>query len=325
MTDDHALDPELERLLDDAWEALEDGDLRAVKRALRAAREAAADDPAVIELEASLAREQDEPERALEAYRRWSEIDPDDPEPWLGSAEIYVDFGEPGEAARLLRELLAGPRLDPLDEADARHLLGIACEEKGDAKGMVKEWLATLRLDEANDGPTPRLLAGRVRASRRPTPSTNCRTEILARLGNVPVFVEDRPSEALVLEGLDPRTLGLFHGIAMPDQSVLGPGPDVGVIHLFQRNLEREVPDDDELARGDPRHRPARDGALLRRRRAGHAPLRAQLARGGTRAGAAARLRPAAERPSSCRARFLSAPPISALAASSAPPPMRNA
>ena len=64
----------------------------------------------------------------------------------------------------------------------------------------------------------------------------------------MPVFVEDHPSEALVLEGLDPRTLGLFHGIAMPDQSTLGPGPDVGVIHLFQRNLEREVEDDDELA-----------------------------------------------------------------------------
>ena len=246
MTDDRELDPELERLLDDAWEALEDGDLRAVKRALRSARETAADQPEVIELEASLAREQDEPERALEAYRRWSEIDPDDPEPWLGSAEIYVDFGEPGEAARLLRELLAGPRLDPMDEADARHLLGIACEEKGDAKGMVKEWLATLRLDEANDGPTPRL--PRAEFERLAAAALDeLPDEILARLGNVPVFVEDRPSEALVLEGLDPRTLGLFHGIAMPDQSVLGPGPDLGVIHLFKRNLEREVPDDDEL------------------------------------------------------------------------------
>ena len=250
MTDDHALDPDLERLLDDAWEALEDGDLRAVKRALRTARATAADDPAVIELEASLAREQDEPERALEAYRRWSEIDPDDPEPWLGSAEIYVDFGEPSEAARLLRELLAGPRLDPLDEADARHLLGIACEEKGDAKGMVKEWLATLRLDEANDGPTPRLT--RAEFERLAADALDeLPEEILARLGNVPVFVEDRPSEALVLEGLDPRTLGLFHGIAMPDQSVLGPGPDVGVIHLFQRNLEREVPDDDDDELGE--------------------------------------------------------------------------
>ena len=247
MDDDHPYDPELERLLDDAWEALEDGDLRTVRRALRTAQESAPDDPAVLELEASLAREQDDPERALEVYRRWSEADPDDPEPWIGSAEVYVDFGDPVEAARLLRELLAGPRLDPLDEADARHLLGVACEEKGDAKGMVKEWMATLRLDQSNDGPLPRISRDEFEqlaaAALDELPD-----EILARLGNVPVFVEDRPSETLVLEGLDPRTLGLFHGIAMPDQSVLGPGPDVGVIHLFQRNLEREVPDDDELA-----------------------------------------------------------------------------
>lgn len=244
---DQSLDPELQRLLDDAWDALEDGDLRAVKRALRTGLAAAADDPAVIELEASLAREQEEPERALDAYGRWSAADPDDPEPWLGSAEVYLDFGEPGEAARLLRELLAGPPLDPLDEADARHLLGVACEEKGDAKGMVKEWLATLRLDEVNDGPDPRL----PRADFQQLAAEaldELPDEILGRLGNVPVFVEDRPSEALVLEGLDPRTLGLFHGIAMPDQSVLGPGPDIGVIHLFQRNLERENLDDETLA-----------------------------------------------------------------------------
>jgi predicted Zn-dependent protease with MMP-like domain len=246
MHDDQAYDPELERLLDDAWEALEDGDLRAVRRALRAARESAPEEPAVLELEASLAREQDEPERALEAYRRWSEADPEDPEPWLGSAEVYVEFGEPAEAARLLRELLAGPPLDPLDEADARHLLGIACEDKGDSKGMVKEWLATLRLDQSNDEVLPRI--SRDDFERLAADALDeLPDEILKRLGNVPVFVEDRPSEALVLEGLDPRTLGLFHGIAMPDQSVLGPGPDVGVIHLFQRNLEREVPDDEEL------------------------------------------------------------------------------
>jgi len=247
MDEEDRLDPEIERLLDDAWDALAEGDLRSVARTLASVRASAPDEPAVIELEASLAREQEDPEAALEAYRRWSEADPEDPEPWLGSAEVYLEYDEAGEAARLLRELLAGPRLDPLDEADARHLLGIACEDKGDTKGMVKEWLATLRLDEANDDPEPRLshaefehLAAAALDELPP--------EILARLGNVPVFVEDHPSEALVLEGLDPRTLGLFHGIAMPDQSVLGPGPDIGVIHLFQRNLEREVPDDDELA-----------------------------------------------------------------------------
>jgi predicted Zn-dependent protease with MMP-like domain len=112
---------------------------------------------------------------------------------------------------------------------------------------MAKEWLATLRLDQANDGPEPRIPPQEFERLAADA-LDELPEEILARLGNVPVFVEDRPSEALVLEGLDPRTLGLFHGIAMPDQSVLGPGPDVGVIHLFQRNLERDSPDDDELA-----------------------------------------------------------------------------
>ena len=241
MDEERAYDPDLERLLDDAWEALEDGDLRAVRRALRTARETAPDEPAVIELEASLAREQDEPEQALEAYRRWSEADPDDPEPWIGSAEVYVDFGEPGEAARLLRELLAGPPLDPLDEADARHLLGVACEEKGDSKGMVKEWLATLRLDASNDGPQPRLR--REEFERLAADALDeLPDEILKRLGNVPVFVEDRPSESLVLEGLDPRTLGLFHGIAMPDQSVLGPAASLEAGSVSMRTSRASTP-----------------------------------------------------------------------------------
>src|SRR5665647_3330259 len=96
---------------------------------------AAPDDPAVLEVEAALA------------------ITGADPEPWLGSAEVYLDYDEPGEAARLLRELLAGPVLDILEEADARHLLGHACDDKGDRKGMVKEWLAVLRLDAAGDEP----------------------------------------------------------------------------------------------------------------------------------------------------------------------------
>jgi predicted Zn-dependent protease with MMP-like domain len=107
--------------------------------------------------------------------------------------------------------------------------------------------MATLRLDASNDPARPRLKR-KAFEQLAADALDELPGEILARLGNVPVFVEDRPSESLVLEGLDPRTLGLFHGIAMPDQSVLGPGPDVGVIHLFQRNLEREVPEDDELA-----------------------------------------------------------------------------
>jgi len=247
VDDDAQLDPETQRLLDDAWDALDDGDLKAAARGLASVRAAAPDDPAMYELEAGLALAREEPEAALDAYRRWNDAAPDDPEPWLGSAEVYLDYGEAGEAVRLLRELLAGFELDPLDEADARHLLGLACDEKGDRKGTVKEWLAVLRLDAANEDPKPLMSAKRFEkvatAALDELPE-----EILVRLQNVPIFVEDRPSEALVLEGLDPRTLGLFHGIAMPDQSVLGAGPETGLIHLFQRNLEREAEDEDDLA-----------------------------------------------------------------------------
>ncbi len=243
------LDPEIERELDSAWESLEEGDVKAAARALASARAAAPDDPAVLEVEAELALARDKPEKALDAYERWSALDPDDPEPWMGCAEVYIEwYDDPGEAARLLRELLAGPPLDPLDEAEARHLLGVALEAKSDTKGMVKEWLAVLRLDTANDGPTPAMAPEQFERVAEDALEA-LPDELQRHLTNVPIIVEDRPSEVLILEGLDPRTLGLFHGIALPDQSVLGPGPSSGMIHLFQRNLEREAQDLDDLAR----------------------------------------------------------------------------
>lgn len=250
MHDDDSteLDSETQRELDDAWDHLDDGDLEAAWQALASLQETAPDAPDVLELEAELALAEDDPEAALDAYSRWSTVDPDDPEPWLASAEVYLEYyDEAGEAARLLRELLAGPELSPIDEADARHLLGIACEEKNDRRGMVKEWLAVLRLDAANDGPEPVFTPTRFEQIAADA-LDELPDEILTHLNNVPIFVEDRPSEALVLEGLDPRTLGLFHGIAMPDRSAFGPGPETGLIHLFQRNLEREAQDEDDLA-----------------------------------------------------------------------------
>jgi predicted Zn-dependent protease with MMP-like domain len=248
MDDGTSLDPEITRLLEEAWDDLDDGDLKAATRALGRARVAAPTDPAVLELEAEVALAGHDPAAALDAYRRWSAADADDPEPWICSAEVYLEYyDDAGEAVRLLRELLAGPELDPVDEADARHLLGLACEEKRDRRGMAKEWLAVLRLDAANDEPEPVLSPAEF--ERIATGALNeLPDEILAHLQNVPVLVEERPSEALVLEGLDPRTLGLFHGIAMPEQSVLGSGPETGLIHLFQRNLEREAEDEDDLA-----------------------------------------------------------------------------
>ena len=161
-------------------------------------------------------------------------------------AWALLEDGEPREARRTLQELLAEPDLDPLDEADARHLLGAVLEELGDQAGMVREWLAVLRLDRAADPPRPMMSRERFTnvaeqaLAELPAP-------ILERLGNVAVLADDRPTAAMVRDGIDPRLLGLFSGVSMPDQSSLGGSPFPEVIHLFQRNLEGEADSQEEL------------------------------------------------------------------------------
>jgi len=242
-----ALPAALQRHLDKAWDALDGGDVDGALRALANAQAAAPDDPDVLELEAECALADDRPDDALEAYRRWSEVEPDDLEPHLGRAEVYIDCGEPRTAARLLEGLLKEGGMEPEAEADARHLLGVAYEERGDFKRMVAEWLAVLRLDAAGDPGELLISAGRFQeiadAAFEELPA-----EVRDHLANVPILIEERPTEDMVRDGLDPRTLvGLFEGTAMPDQSVLGV-PGLTLIQLFQRNLEREAADEQDLA-----------------------------------------------------------------------------
>ncbi|MEZ5126004.1 MAG: metallopeptidase family protein [Thermoleophilia bacterium] len=244
----HELSSDDRQLLDTAWDLFDEGDLQGARTTLTSLSDQGQEQPDTLELVGELALADDDPGAALNAYLRWNEIAPDDPEPWIASAEVYLEyFDDAHEATRLMRGLLAGPELDSVDEADARHLLGLACEARNDRRGMVREWLAVLRLDALNDSAEPILTRTNFEAVAAAA-LEELPDEVVERLRNVPILVEDRPPEALVLEGLDPRTLGVFHGIAMPDQLSLGPGPDAGLIHLFQRNLERESFDDDDLA-----------------------------------------------------------------------------
>ncbi|MCC6877582.1 MAG: metallopeptidase family protein, partial [Sandaracinaceae bacterium] len=62
--------------------------------------------------------------------------------------------------------------------------------------------------------------------------------EVHAHLRNVPLFVEDAPSEALIREGVDPRLLGLFTGTPLPDKTI-GSSPSApDAAYVFARNLE---------------------------------------------------------------------------------------
>jgi predicted Zn-dependent protease with MMP-like domain len=163
----------------------------------------------------------------------------------LDRAWELLDEGDPRSAVALVEQLLARVVPDPGDVADLRHVLGSAYEELGDRRAAAREWLEVLRLDAAGDADAVAL--GPAEFDRVVDDALGeLPPEILERLSHVAIIGDDRPSLEMVADGIDPRILGLFHGLPMPHESTLGPAyPDT--IHLFQRNLERFAGDEREL------------------------------------------------------------------------------
>jgi predicted Zn-dependent protease with MMP-like domain len=164
----------------------------------------------------------------------------------LEEAWQLLEAGRAKQARHLLEATLSTGDLDPYEEADVRHLLGSVLEELGDHAGMVHQWLIVRRLDQANDRPRRLSSARFERLAERAL--AELPEALRQRLQNVAVLVDDRPSEEMVRDGVDPRLLGMFSGVSMPHQSALGGAPFPQVIHLFQRNLEAEAQSSGELA-----------------------------------------------------------------------------
>jgi predicted Zn-dependent protease with MMP-like domain len=125
------------------------------------------------------------------------------------------------------------------DFAEARHALASVFEDLGEHKAAVRELLAVRKLDEAADHAEGFDLA----AVEGPIVATA--EQVLSGLperfkklvADVPILVEERPSEELVSEGFDPRSLGLFSGPTQGERA----GPDVAPaptrIVLYAANL----------------------------------------------------------------------------------------
>lgn len=133
-------------------------------------------------------------------------------------------------------------------QADAHHGLGLIYEDRGDREAMVRAWRDTLRLDRAAP-PPPWHMSPEEFEEVAEQAMADLPGEVLARLENVPVLIDDLPSEDLVAEGYDPRLLGLFSGVPLPEKShVSDQRPVIDAVHLYQRNLERQSADREELA-----------------------------------------------------------------------------
>ena len=156
----------------------------------------------------------------------------------LWEAGRLLAAGEAPAAAERLRAIAARGVLPPGREADARYLLGRALGACGDRLGMTREWGLVLRLDAAAAPPQPLMPADEFESVAEAALAELPR-ELLDQLQNVAILVAERPSEEMVAGGIDPRILGLYHGVPMSRRSTSFGAPYADTIHLFRANLER--------------------------------------------------------------------------------------
>ena len=146
--------------------------------------------------------------------------------------------GDARAAAERLRAVVAAGGLAPGFEAEARYLLGRALVACGDRDGAALEWIRVLELD-ALAVRRPPLLTQEEFESVAQAALDELPQALLDELNGCAIMIEDRPLPAMVADGIDPRILGLYHGVPLNRRSASFGAPYADTIHLFRANLER--------------------------------------------------------------------------------------
>jgi predicted Zn-dependent protease with MMP-like domain len=155
--------------------------------------------------------------------------------------------GDTVGAGEALRAAAEQGGLPPALEADARYALGRTLAAAGEREGMTREWLQVLSLDAAADRP-PLLDAEEFEAAAEAA-LDELPQALIDELQATAIIVVDRPSADMVGGGIDPRILGLYHGVPLNRRSAMFGAPFADTIHLFRANLERVCPTRDALLR----------------------------------------------------------------------------
>jgi predicted Zn-dependent protease with MMP-like domain/Flp pilus assembly protein TadD len=192
-----------------------------------------------VKTEALLAR--GEPVSARETLAELSSSVIEDPELALDLGELALQAEDPEAAKRFIETARKEPEL----EADALHMLGRVHELTGDRPAMIAAWKQVRALDlKAPHGPV-HISEDEVERIASAT-LEELPANIRQRLENVPIMIDNVPSEDIVDDGYDPRMLGFFQGTPMPEDG--GALPTVTNILLYKTNLERSVVDEEHLA-----------------------------------------------------------------------------
>lgn len=232
--DDEYLDP---MLLAAETMALS-GDAPAARKLIEKALAVAEDEDEYVDallLKAEIELSDEDPEAAEATL---AELPPDVPLPTaaleLRAGDALLELEDADGAEEHFRR---AAKLEPAN-ADAEYGLGLVAEARGERAGMVAHFQRVRALD--------------VKARPQPWAVSTDRLEELVEqalaelperaqelLENVPIMVEDYPSEEVVADGFDPRGLGLFAGVPFPEQSALSGPPHLEAVFLYQRNIER--------------------------------------------------------------------------------------
>ncbi|MBI2378854.1 MAG: metallopeptidase family protein [Deltaproteobacteria bacterium] len=157
---------------------------------------------------------------------------------WLELAELDGASQRFGRARDRFRRAFI---LDPTF-ADAAYWRGVCAFELGGDAEAIEAWRSTRALDLNAKRPSWSLsldeFESEVESALAELPD---RARELLR--DIPIFHEEYPDEELLLDGQDPRVLGLFVGEPFQDQGFLS----LQSIHLYERNIERECESRAEL------------------------------------------------------------------------------
>jgi predicted Zn-dependent protease with MMP-like domain len=195
----------------------------------------------------------------------------------LEHAEVLVDEGEDDEAIiSALEALPPGPFIESsfhlragdcyriggaLDEAeehyraaleldpkcaDALHGVGLIQQERGEFEAMVKTWLEVRKLDQKMR-PYPWTLSEREFEAAVEATLAEIPEETRRRFENLPIIATDYPSQGLIEDGVDPRSLGIITGVPYSEKLSIGTGADLDCVQLYQKNIERMCHSKDEV------------------------------------------------------------------------------
>jgi predicted Zn-dependent protease with MMP-like domain len=236
-----------EELLDQAEQALDEGDVDQALELCRAVLSRDPRHPGALFVAADAERTAGNLEAAELGYRTVTQIAPDHSPAWSGLAAVLFDqlrFDEARVAA--LRAL----RADPMNP-EAAHVRGLLRERRGDLRGGDRDFLRASRLDPEGF-PLPEQLSDAMITAIIEEAKRDLHPTIRTYLEQVAFVVEDVPSEELCREfdppALPGELLGFFSGASLSDRSSDDPWAQIpATITLFRRNLARLAQDREHL------------------------------------------------------------------------------